>query len=196
MKKTALGILLGVTAIPAMANDGFFSGEILLGKTDQEVGNNIGGEGDDNSFGIRGAYNLNKYIGFELSYIDHGETDDKFIDGFGDTINDKISLTAFNLGAKGVLPFENGFSLHARLGLSFWDAELEETNSAVPGETFKGDDSGNDLYYGIGAQYTINSKFTIGVEYTLFEYEFKPFEDGAEPDIEVKTFALTAGFNF
>lgn len=199
MKEVALGILLGVTAIPVMANNGSFSGEILLGKTDQELQGNFGDRaGDDTSFGIRGSYKLNKNIGFELSYIDHGEADVTFIDEFGDTINDQTSSTAFNLGVKGIIPLENGFSFHARLGMSFWDVELEETDSSFPGETFKGDDSGSDLYYGIGGQYAINSKFTLGLEYTVSEYGVKPSGDltGLDADLEVKTLALTAGFNF
>jgi len=201
MKKVVLGALLGLSALPALASEGFFSGEILLGKTDQELKSDFGGRGtggDDTSFGIRGAYNLNKNVAFELGYMNHGETDDTYISMFGDTINDKISSTAFNLGVKGVIPFESSFSIHARLGLSFWDVELEETNSAFPGETFEGDDSGNDLYYGIGAQYAINEKFTIGAEYTLSEYGIRPGGDfrGFNGDIDVKTLALSAGLNF
>ncbi|CCK75901.1 OmpA-like transmembrane domain protein [Oleispira antarctica RB-8] len=199
MKKVVLGALLGLSALPAVANEGYFSGEVLLGKTDQELKSDFGDtDGDDSSFGIRGAYNLNKNVAFELGYMNHGEIDDTYIDEFGDTINDRFSSTAFNLGVKGVIPFENGFSLHGRLGLSFWDVELEETDSAFPGETFKGDDSGTDFYYGIGAQYTINEQFTIGAEYTLSEYGIKSGGDftGLDADIDVKTLALSAGLNF
>ncbi|MBL0710025.1 MAG: outer membrane beta-barrel protein [Colwellia sp.] len=141
MKKVVLSVLLMSSALPVMAESDF-SAELLLGMADQEL--SAGGQstsGDDISFGIRGAYSLNENFSVEAAYQSYGETDDTYIDDWGDTINDKLSSTALNLGFEGILPLENGFSLNARVGISFWDAELKETDSSLPGETSKGDDS-------------------------------------------------------
>ena len=199
MKKPVLAILLAITAIPAMAQDDAFSAEILSGTTEQEIiGTFDRTKEDDTSFGIRGAYSINKNIALELAYMDHGETDDTYVGSrFGNIVDARISSRAVNLGVKGMMPFANGFSLHARSGISFWNATLKETSSFQPGITLRGDDSGKDFYYGIGAQYAINAIFTIGAEYTLSEYRFKPGSfSNTDADMNVRTLALTAGFNF
>lgn len=199
MKKVVIGALLGLSSLSSFAEDARFSAEVLVGKTDQELSSDYGDtEGDDTSIGIRGAFLLNKNFALELSYHDYGEADDSYIDGWGDNIKDSLDSSSFNLGVKGILPLNNGFSLHARLGVAFWDVELSETDSAFPGETFKGDDSGNDFYYGIGAQCAINEKFTIGVEYTVSEFDTEIGGDfrGFKADVETDTVALTAGIKF
>lgn len=200
MKKITITAFLSLISTAVFANDSRFSAEILIGKTDLEfVSNEYFDVGDDTALGIRGVYNLNQNVAFELSYINHGKTNDNSSDAFGDTFTDKISSSAFNFAVKGSIPFELGFSISARLGLAFWDIELSETDSYYPGEVFKGRDSGNDLYYGIGTQYLINEKFTIGAEYTVAEYGFKPggdFSAANDTELDIKTFALTAGLKF
>lgn len=189
-----VGLLLGSSAFSASAENST-SAEILLGMADQEVSaNGASASGDDVSFGIRGAISLHKNISAELSYHNYGEADDTYIDGFGDTINDKLTTTAFNLGVKGILPLDNGLSLNARIGVSFWDSELEETDSSFPGQIFKADDDGTDLYYGIGAQYDINSNIYVGAEYTLTKMDIST--EGVSADFEVDNISLSLGFKF
>jgi len=195
MKQLLVGALLGFTSLSTFANDGYFTGEFLLGSTTQEI---EGDDGDDTSFGLRGTYNINPNVGLELSYQNHGEADWTYIDAFGNTINEKSATDSFNLGIKGVLPLQHGFSLNARLGISFWNVDLDATDSSVPGVTFSGSDSGNDIYYGIGGQYAVNDKFSIGLEYTLAEFGVSPDGDynGISADLELNTLALTAGLKF
>jgi len=194
MKKVVLSVLLMSSVLPAMAENNF-SAELLLGMADQELSaNGQSTSGDDTSFGVRGAYSLNENFSVEGAYQSYGETDDTYIDEFGDTINDKLSSTALSLGIKGILPLDNGVSLNARAGISFWDAEIKETDSAFPGETFKGDDNGNDLYYGIGAQYQINPQIFIGVEYTMTKMGIST--EGVSADFDVKNISLSLGYKF
>ena len=198
MKKLILASLVGLTSLPVAA-DSNFSAEFLLGKTDQEARTDYGDvEGDDTSIGIRGGYSINENVTLELSYNNYGEIDKSYIDEYGDYINDKVSTTSMNFGVKGSIPLNNGLSIYARIGLSLWDVEFEETDSFYPGETFKGDDSGNDIYYGLGLQYQINDKAFIGAEYTLSEYGVKLGGDfqGLDADVDIKTFALSIGLNF
>ena len=189
-----VGVLLGSSAFSASAENSA-SAEILLGMADQEISaNGSSASGDDISFGIRGVLSLHKNISAELSYHNYGEADDTYIDEFGDTINDKLSTSAFNLGAKGVLPLENGLSLNARIGVSFWDSEFEETDSSFPGEIFKADDDGVDLYYGVGAKYDISSNFYVGAEYTLTKMDIST--EGVSADLDVDNISLSLGFKF
>ena len=189
-----LGLVLGLSAFSASAENNA-SAEILLGMADQEVSaNGSSASGDDVAFGIRGVMTLNKNVAAELSYHNYGEAEDTYVDEFGDTINDKLSTTAFNLGVKGILPLENGLSLNARVGVSFWDSEFEGTDSSAPGIIFKADDDGTDLYYGIGAQYDINPNLYVGAEYTLTKMDISTV--GISADFEFDNLSLSLGFKF
>lgn len=195
MNKLLIGALLSFSSISTFASDSYFTGELLLGTTTQEVD---GDDGDDLSIGLRGIYSINANVGVELSYQNYGEADWTYNDSFGDTINEEVSSNSLNVGIKGVLPLKNGFSLNARLGIALWNIDFDATDSSLPGETFSGDDSGNDIYYGVGGQYTINEKAIIGIEYTLSEFGAKPDGDlkGISADLELSTLALTAGVKF
>jgi opacity protein-like surface antigen len=180
MNRSILTILLFAAAIPTFA-DNKTSVELIVGKADQdtETGSTKITSGDDTSIGIRGSYFFNKNLAFELSYQSYGETDDVRVDSFGDTIHDKIKTTAFNLGLKGILPIENGFSIHGRLGLSSWDWELSSVDSSMPGFVFESDDNGTDFYYGLGLQFDIDDNFFAGAEYTIMEL-----------DVDVNSFSI------
>ena len=89
---------------------------------------------------------------------------------------------------------ENGLSLNARVGVSFWDSEFEGTDSSAPGIIFKADDDGTDLYYGIGAQYDINPNLYVGAEYTLTKMDISTV--GISADFEVDNLSLSLGFKF
>ena len=194
MKTLIIASLVGLSALPAYAEDAFFSAELLLGQATHEF---IGDSGDDISVGIRGAYNFNANFALEGSYQSYGEASWDYIDELDDDIGESTSASAFNLSVKASLPLEK-FSLYARLGLSFWDLDLEATDSAVPGMVFKGGDSGNDLFYGLGAQYAISETMNIGIEYMEAEYgaEFDGDFDGGKADLELATVGLSLGLKF
>ncbi len=198
MRKRALGLIIAVCSAPATA-DGQLSAELLLGTADQKSTTTFMGEsestsGDDLSLGIRGSYRVNQNLALEIAYHNYGETDDTYIDSFGDTINNKVSSTAFNLGVKGMLPLDSGITLHGRIGVGIWDVEFWGTDSAFPGEVFTADDSGNDIYYGIGLQYDVSPQVSIGAEYTMTEMGVSA--EGIAVDHEVKNLALSLGFRF
>jgi OOP family OmpA-OmpF porin len=195
MRKIIIGSLLGLATLPVFAEEGAFSADILLGKTTQKVNS---ASDDATSIGIRGAYNINKNVALEASYQNYGEASWNSNDDFANQVDIGADTAAFNLGVKGILPLDDGFSLHARAGLSFWDVDIEVKNSFTPGVVYKGSDSGNDFYYGVGAQYSVNEKLSIGLEYTVAKYEVKPDGDlkGNDEDLELDTLALTVSFNF
>lgn len=196
MNNLTKGILFIAFTTPALAAESKFSAELLLGTADQESEINGFGSisGDDTSMGVRGVFTLNENVAFELAFQDYGEMSDSFEDEFGDTINDKVSTDAINFGAKGIIPLGNGLSLNGRVGLSLWDTELKETDSSAPGQVFSADDDGNDLYFGLGAQYAINRQVNIGIEYTMTEMDVSIL--GISVDHEVKNLSLSVGVAF
>ncbi|WP_170106872.1 porin family protein [Agitococcus lubricus] len=146
----------------------------------------------DTAITIRGSYAITPYIGVELGYSDHGEVDTSYVDGFGDFITDKFSVTSLNLGLKGTIPLDDKFSLNARLGMSDWSMDIEEKDSSFPGITFQYEEDGTDMYYGIGLQFQATPQLRIGVEYTKTSLE--PSDSDVNYDITHS--ALSLGYTF
>ena len=152
-----LAVAFATTAFPAAADNGF-SAEFLLGSADQELTasdsvDSIKLSDNSTSYGVRGVYQFNEFFGVELSYQDSGEAAKSFIDEFDATIRTEFETQQINVGVKGMIPLDGGFSLVGRLGLSSWDFDAALTDSDFPGLVDRLSDSGSDLYYGVGGQY-------------------------------------------
>ena len=193
--RSALAVALFAISSPALSQ-GPFSASIVLGQADQESSvSGLGSvSGDDMSYGLRAAYAFTEYVAVELSYQDFGEAEEGYIDDFGDSINDTMQSSALSAGVRLSVPFQSGFSLLGRAGLSKWDYDFEETDSAFPGEVFKAGDDGTDLYYGVGAEYRFADRMTIGIEYTVFDMDASALR--VSIDHEVKNLALSLGVRF
>lgn len=187
MKIFMMALLLVTIAVPAYAEDNpldkfwaenkdRISAEVLLGKTKQEVScpscrEPIDPE-DATSFGIRGAYNYNENMAFELGYQNYGKAayhdedlPSSSFDTF-DTWDGNIKTTAINIGVKGIYPLDKEISLVGRLGLSKWDLEGEtrysfESLDTVTSGSDKDNFDGTDPYYGIGAEYNYSKVYFL-----------------------------------
>ncbi|MFL0800515.1 MAG: outer membrane beta-barrel protein [Agarilytica sp.] len=196
MKKYILGAVLSLSALPAVSESNM-SGELILGSAKQtlEVSGFPSVSESDTSIGLRGAFSLNDYISFELAYFNYGEAKDSYVDSFGDNIDEVMKSTAVNLGAKASIPFESGFSIDGRIGLASWSLDYEYYDSFFgEGLVAKADDSGTDLYYGVGVSYKIGESAMIGAEYTVSSMDASLFD--VSVDHEVKNMSISAGFRF
>ena len=199
MKKIVLGALLCTVSIPSIADTGLFSGEVLFGHTNQMVKGDDIEESDDSelSFGLRAIYQFNNNMAFELSYMNYGDAEDSYVDSSSDTITVGISSTALQAGVRGIFPLTNQLSLNARVGISHLNAELQFEDSFTPNDVDKGKDSSSDIYYGIGARYTLNPQFFVGAEYTVSKHDLKIGElNDWRGENEVKAFSLVTGLTF
>ena len=188
------GAVLGLSSFSAVAENNF-SAELLGGVADQELsanGNSVSGA--ETSFGIRGAFSLNKNFAIEAAYQNYGEASDTRVGNLGSILNGSLTTTALNFGVKGMLPLNSSVSLNARLGLSIWDFEYKETNSSFPGQTAKDDDNGSSLYYGIGVQYEVNPQIFVGAEYTITQIDASI--NNVSSDLDIKNMSLSLGFKF
>ena len=59
----------------------------------------------------------------------------------------------------------------ANLGVSAWDYENSQSNHPLfnPGTVFALEDSGTDLYYGLGLIYNLNESVFFSAEYTVLK---------------------------
>lgn len=180
MKKLATGLIFLCSAGSAFAGSGF-SAELVLGQSDLELSGNGGSVdlGSATTFGLKGLYKFNSNFGLEFGYQDFGEAEKDLDLGFT-SVRTKVSGSAINFGAKGIIPFDNGASLHAVLGLSMFDGDFNGTS-----------DDGSDLYYGFGANYAFNEQFYMGADYHLYSYG-----TDADVDFDLSTLTISLGLKF
>jgi opacity protein-like surface antigen len=210
MKKTSIALMATLFATPAIAE---IELSVLFGSADQEVttddftstSNNITStlsipvlSGDDDSIGIRIGFPINDHLTIEGSYQDFGEIKTRYTatstsnSGLPDVhINATADFdtTAVAIGAKGILPISDSISLIGRLGLSRWEIDVTQTIEGTSGIASSSDD-GTDIYYGVGAEFNINTTMFVGLEYSVLEFDFFNAEQ------KIENIALSIGAKF
>ena len=146
----------------------------------------------DSSLGLRLSFPLGENFAIDVSYQNFGETTTTFVDGFNDTVTDISKVKGFSAGAKGILPLGDSFSLVGRLGLMRWSHDLARTDTGAPSSTI--DATGTDLYYGVGAEYSITENFSVGLEYSTFGFDYST--GNTNFDYDVKDLALSLAYKF
>ena len=155
MKRFLIAALTGLfLASPAMAAD---DGGFYVGAGVGTFGVDVGPfSGDDVGYKVLGGWMLNRYVGGELEYIDGGTAEDRGVE---------IDTSGINASLRGAFPVTDQFSVFAKLGMLFWDADFHL------GEFGNDSDSGEDFSWGVGAGFDFTDRFGVTVEYQGFEIE-------------------------
>jgi OOP family OmpA-OmpF porin len=105
---------------------------------------------EDTGFKIFGGIELNENIAFEGSYLDYGEVT-------ASDEEDSLSgdLTAVTFSVVGMIPLNEQFSILAKLGFAFWDAEVSVSGQGSI------DENDTDLFLGLGAGFDFTE--TLGI---------------------------------
>lgn len=119
----------------------------------------------DEGYSLLAGYRWNDFVSFELGYTNFGHAEDF---AFGEVIEldaDEISFSGI-----GHLPITERFNIFGRLGIGYWDAEVDVHNTALidviyPDEILVSDESSYDLFGGIGAAYNFGNNWSIRGEY-------------------------------
>jgi OmpA-OmpF porin, OOP family len=147
----AAAALCLATPVLAADDDG-----IYVGAGVGSMGVDLGGfSGDDVGFKVLGGWMFNPYIGAELEYIDGGTAEDR---GF------EIDISGVNASLRGAYPFSDRFSVFAKVGMMFWEADV--TSFEVSGT-----DDGEDVSWGVGLGFDFTDNLGATVEYQGFEIE-------------------------
>ena len=185
--------LLATTLLsaPSFADNSGFGvfGAIGQAKHDIEIIND-----SDTSFAIGGQYRFNSNFAIEVRYDDYGNlttvsTEENII---GDN---KISTDSLSAGVKGAIPLSDQFSIFAKIGFSSWDINTNYSYSSLDSSVSRSgslSESGTDLYYGFGGEYSINENIVIGLDYTMLTMDI----DNDSPDYDIGNFSLSLGYNF
>lgn len=102
---------------------------------------------------------FNEYIGIEAQYID-------FDDAGNGALNFDAKGKALDLILE--LPVSEGFSVYAKGGQLWWDADTSiDTESFVLSDDYDGDET----FWGVGAKFRLAEHLDLRIEYERFNFE-------------------------
>jgi OOP family OmpA-OmpF porin len=174
-KRLLAAAALGLGALVAFSQasaQGFYLGA-SAGSSDADDANAIPGlitsgsvDGKDSGLKLFGGYEFTKNFALELALVDLGTL--SYSGSFGPfpVTGGKLDTTGFNFSAVGNLPLNPSFSLFAKAGLFFWDAEAQDITGGVP---FSGSDNDVDFSLGFGGAYHFNRNFSVRAEWEMFK---------------------------
>ncbi|MDY0067865.1 MAG: outer membrane beta-barrel protein [Steroidobacteraceae bacterium] len=131
----------------------------------------------DTALGLTVGYKFSPYLALEVAYLHLGEASYKA----GVTVTDGVDqydldarITAESKGpalsALGLWPVSDAFDLYARLGVYFGDTDLKMTVSdGVDSLSVGASGSSQDLLYGVGANWNINERWSLRLDYQMFK---------------------------
>ncbi len=168
-----IAALLGVAA-PAAGFDLLYA-TARLGSTshDTEYGrfNRQFVDGDDETWSLGAGLRFGRYIAFQAEYQDLGSGP-----GVGSPCSDadEVCITvivpveadarALTLSALPHLPINRRFSLYAKLGVVFWESEVDEVSFDLPRRRIDDFDD-EDVLYGVGFRADLPGPFGAFAEY-------------------------------
>lgn len=99
---------------------------------------------DPTGFNIRGGWMYNPYLALETSYFKSGKSDDDY----GPTTW-YIEGDALQFGIRYGTHIRQPWHFYTRVGLAFWDFEVDQSRSGLG----KYSEDGSDIYFGAGVAY-------------------------------------------
>jgi len=173
----AIAALLSAAMVPA-ANaqgqeevSGFYTGggvgQFNAGIDDvDDVDDTVNGwDDDDTAYKFFAGYRMNRFLAFELDYINLGEPSGAVVPGF----NVDASVDGFAPYVVGTIPLGRNFEVYGRLGYYFYDANVGVENELDNRVQF--DEESEDLVYGAGIGANLGEKLNIRFEYERFDLE-------------------------
>jgi hypothetical protein len=124
-----------------------------------------GWDDDDTAYKFFAGYRLNRFVSFELDYINLGEPSGSVVPGF----NVDASVDGFAPYVIGTIPLGPYFELYGRLGYFFYDATVGRENEIDNRVEF--DEESEDLVYGAGIGANIGEKLNVRFEYEKFDLQ-------------------------
>lgn len=200
---SAVVLIMGLAATPAMAQTGGWYGGLGVGQTKINDFNSVCGDvlsllpagsscsSDDKDNGLKvfAGNQFNQNGAIEFGYIDLGKGSIS-VSGPGVGGTATWEATGFNLGLVGTLPVNQAFGVLGRIGIFAWNLDF---NVNGLGGSASESASGTDLTYGVGMKYDFNK--TTGMR---FEWEkFKDVGDQnttGQGDIDLLSLSLVFRF--
>jgi opacity protein-like surface antigen len=122
-------------------------------------------ESDDTAYKLFAGYRLNRFLAFELDYVNLGEPSGSVVPGF----NVDAAVDGFAPYVVGTLPLGRFLELYGRAGYYFYDANVG-VEDAVGGRV-EFDEESEDFVYGAGIGANIGEKLNLRFEYERFDLQ-------------------------
>ncbi|CAN7654268.1 outer membrane beta-barrel protein [Pseudoduganella sp. LjRoot289] len=171
MKKILFALITSATALGGMsaaqaAEPGPYAGVGLVASQHKyNLANDTSNgdrKSDEWSGKVYGGYQLDKTWAVEGGYTDFGSSDYKYSVGTNNGSIDSKSHS-FYVAGKGSYPINDQFSAFGKLGVAYNKNTAHGTGLAVPYTS--GDSNRTNLYASVGAEYALNQKVSLSLEY-------------------------------
>ena len=130
-----------------------------------EVDDTVDGwDDDDTAYKFFAGYRLNRFLGFELDYINLGEPSGDVVPGF----NVDTSVDGFAPYVVATIPL-GIFEVYGRLGYFFYDATVGV--DTVAGGRVEFDEESEDIVYGAGIGLDLLDHINVRLEYERFDLQ-------------------------
>lgn len=174
----AWAVIACLAAVPAAADDhtGVFL-SVSGGKADlrekvdrlnlDQLGIDIQLDGDSPAWSASGGYQLNRYFGAHVGYVDF-QTFDEILDAGGtvDMPDVELDLDGWQVGFDAWVPVADWVSLAAHAGYMDWRSNLKVGDFGLEER-----DSGTDPFFGGGLELHFGSHVGMDVSYTRFDVD-------------------------
>lgn len=128
----------------------------------------------DTGWKVFAGYRIMKYLAVEGAYTNFGEATAHSVvtSPSSGTVDTTLEAEAWTVSALGILPLGDNFSLFARLGVNFWNADISAvgTGGGVTAVASGGDD-GTDMVYGVGAVYSFTKNLSVRGEWERYAFD-------------------------
>ena len=181
MKRIAIAIFF---MLAAQAHAGAYVGGNVGGYLYDE---DLDGSGLDDvevrdwTAGAQAGYMFTNWIGVEGWYQHYFEGSET-IEGIAE-IEGEGSL--FGVAVRPALRISDDFELYAKLGLGFWDADVDVEVPGLPETEF--DDDGTDFIWGFGGRWWGGKHWSLGLEFTRLE---------ADSEVQFDNVTFNAAYHF
>jgi len=189
-------IVLSMFALPAYSQYSGYYGEVFYGSgnTEFKFFTDLSDyDGDTDFYGLTIGKKFNDNVAAEVTYADLGNSESVISDPIIATLNAQFEAKALAISAIGTYPLGRRWDVFGKFGINQWDLEAKVTdNTSTPPVTLSGDDRGTGINYGIGVQYRITPRYSIKLEYLVYQLNSVLFED----DVVVGGGSVALRFNY
>lgn len=145
-------------------------------------------------FKVFTGYRLHRNFALEAAYTDYGVfAATRFVTGSADArLKASMKITALSLEGVGILPFDSGFSLYAKVGGLYARSDTTYSPEGGVAAPDKPNPTSRELTVktGIGAGYLLTERLSLRIEYEVAK------KVGEENTVEADIKALFAGLQY
>ncbi len=138
----------------------------------------------DTGWKLFGGYQFTQHFGVEAAYVDLGEASARAIT-LGVPVRAKAEVDGFGIFATGALPVGGSFSIVGKLGGFYSDVDVK---ASAPRVRVSDDESSLGLAAGAAAQYDVNERVVLRIEWE--RYFDVGDDDIGEADIDLIAFGI------